>query len=89
MIGAAVAPLRLKPLVTPPLLETHVAASLVIGLPLSALLANDTVKEPVAVVVEPDLATTFVGGAGDPMITRDELPEGPEPRVFVAFTEQT
>jgi hypothetical protein len=48
---------------------------------------NVTVNEPVAVVVVPDLATTFVGGAGEPTITgNDGTDARPAPRPFVAWT---
>jgi hypothetical protein len=53
VIGAAVAPEWAPVLVTPPLLDVHVAVWLVIALPLSAPIVNLTVNEPVEVVVTP------------------------------------
>src|SRR4029077_19519452 len=87
VIGAAVAPACVPVLVTPPLLDTHVAVWLVIALPLFAPIVNVTTNEPVAVVVEPDFATTAVGAAGEPTITGSEGADAkPAPRAFVAFT---
>ena len=88
-MGAAVAPACEPLFVTPPLLDTHVAVWLVIALPLFAPIVNVTVNEPVPVVVVPDLATTFVGGAGEPTITGSDAAEGrPVPTELVAVTEQ-
>jgi hypothetical protein len=52
------------------LVEVHVAAKLVIALPLFAPGVNDTVRGPVAIVVDPGAALTEVGAAGgEPTIT--------------------
>jgi hypothetical protein len=48
---------------------------------------NVTINEPVAVVVEPDFATTPVGGAGEPTITAGDAADGRlVPATFVAVT---
>ena len=66
VIGTAVAPEWVPVLVTPPLLDTHVAVWLVIALPLFAPFTNVIVNEPVAVVVEVEAAFTELGAAGAP-----------------------
>jgi hypothetical protein len=68
--------------------EVHVAVKPVIAFPLFAPAVNETTNEPVAVVVEPETALTFVGAAGDPTITAgdDGGEAGLEPRPFVALT---
>jgi hypothetical protein len=49
--------------------------------------ANVTVSDPVAPVVDPDVALTFDGADGAPTITVDEGADaGPAPRELVAFT---
>jgi hypothetical protein len=87
VIGAAVAPECVPVLVTPPLLDTHVAVWLVIALPLFAPITNVTVNDPVVVVAEPDTAFTFVGGAGEPTITASDGADAtPVPTALVAWT---
>jgi hypothetical protein len=89
VIGAAVAPECVPVLVTPPLLDTHVAVWLVIALPLFAPILYVTVNEPVAVVVACDTALTAVGAAGEPTITASDGADArPAPRAFVALTVQ-
>jgi hypothetical protein len=67
--------------------DTHIAVWLVIALPLFAPIVNVTVKEPVAVVVDPDTAFTPVGAAGEPTITgNDAADAAPAPTTFVALT---
>jgi hypothetical protein len=87
VIGAAVAPECVPVLVTPPLLDTHVAVWLVIALPLFAPIVNVTLRDPVAIAVEPETAFTAVGGAGEPTITGNDAAEArPTPRPLIAFT---
>ena len=87
MIGAAVAPECVPVLVTPPLVDVHVAVWLVIALPLFAPIVNVTVNEPVVVVAGPDTALTFVGAAGEPTITASDGADAtPVPIPFVAWT---
>ena len=87
VIGAAVAPECTPVFVTPPSLDVHVAVWLVIALPLLAPIVNVTVNEPVATVVEPDTAFTFVGAAGEPTITAGDAADArPAPRALVALT---
>src|SRR4051812_37918311 len=87
VIGAGLAPVWAPVLVIPPLLDTHVAVWLAIALPLLAPIVKETTTEPVGAAVEPDLATTFVGGAGEPTITGDDaLDAGPAPRALIALT---
>ena len=86
-IGAAAAPVCVAFFVTPPLVDVHVAVWLWIALPLFAPIVNVTVNDPVEVVVDPDFATTFVGGAGDPTMTAGDATDAtPEPTAFVAVT---
>jgi hypothetical protein len=86
-IGAAAPPECTPVPVTPPSLDTQVADWPVIALPLSAPIVNVTVNEPVVVVVDPDIATTFVGGAGEPTITGDDsIDWAPVPTAFTAAT---
>jgi hypothetical protein len=74
--------------ITPPLLEVQVAVKLVIALPLLAPGVNDTVTGAVVVVVEPGVALTAVGAAGDPTITAADGGDAtPTPRALVAVTE--
>ena len=87
MIGAAVAPECVPVLVTPPLVDVHVAVWLVIALPLFAPIVNVTVNDPVVVVAGPDTALTFVGAAGEPTITAsDGADAAPVPMALVAWT---
>ena len=56
-------------------------------LPLFAPGVNVTVKEPVDVVVEPEIARAPVGGAGLPTMTAgDGTDAAPGPTAFVALT---
>ena len=82
------APEWLALLVTPPLLEVHVAVCPVIALPLLAPRAKVTVSEPVAIVVEPDAALTAVGAAGtvDGTTALEGADAGPVPTGLVAVT---
>jgi hypothetical protein len=69
--------------VTPPLLDVHVAVWLWIVLPLFAPIVNVTRSVPDAILV----ATTAVGGAGEPTITGpDAADASPIPRAFFAVT---
>jgi hypothetical protein len=88
VIGAAAAPTCVPVLVTPPLLDVHVAVWLVIALPLSAPIVNVTVNEPVAAAVEFDTAFTPLGGLGaSATVTElDAADEAPVPKAFVAVT---
>jgi hypothetical protein len=87
VIGAAVAPTCVPVFVTPPFDDTHVAVCEVIAALLFAPSTNVTTNEPVAVVVEPDLATTAVGAAGVPTITGNEATETAlVPTALAAFT---
>ena len=71
---AGVGPAWVPVLVRPPLLEIQAAVWLVMALPLSAPRVKVTRSEPVAVVVDPDIALTAVGAAGAPTtIGRDEI----------------
>jgi hypothetical protein len=51
-------------LVTPPLVEVHVAKLVVIGDPWADPRVNETLMGPVVVVVKPDAALMAVGAAG-------------------------
>ena len=57
-----------------------------IALPLFEPAVYETVNDPVAVVVEDDVATTFVGARGLPMTTGADSTVGPKPAVFFART---
>ena len=87
VIWAAAAPICVPVFVIPPLLDVQVAVWLMIALPLLAPIVNVTVNEPVGVVVEPDLATTFVGAAGEPTITAGDAADAAlKPIPLVALT---
>jgi hypothetical protein len=73
--------------VPPPLLDVHVAVKLVIALPLFAPAVKLTINGPIDVVVEPEIAFTAVGAAGEPTTTAsDDNDWGPVPIKFVAAT---
>ena len=58
-----------------------------VALPLLTPGAKATDTGPVAVVVDPDVARTAVGAAGDPTTTdADGADAGPVPRALVAVT---
>ena len=63
-MGAAVLPVWVAVLVTPPLVEVQVAVWPVIVAPLLAPNVKVTTSDPVAAVVEPDRALTSLVGAG-------------------------
>ncbi len=72
--------------VTPPL-DVQVAVYPVINAPLFAPGVNDTISGPVVVAVEPDIAFTFAGAAGDPTTTASDGMDGrPVPRLLAALT---
>jgi hypothetical protein len=87
VIGLATPTLYLS---TPPFDEEQTTRYDVIALPpLLSGARNDTVSGPVAVVVDPDTALTFLGGPGTlATVTAFEAADaGPAPTAFVALTE--